>query len=72
MIMEEKNIGRDNQPGQQNKDLEERGQQSREQENTGEDVNVSNPQEGTQWNNYRSRELSTNENSSSSESMNDE
>jgi hypothetical protein len=70
--MEDKNIRRDNQQGEQPGNQQNQGQQNREQGNIGEDVNVSNPQEGTQWNNYRSRELSTNENSSSSESMNDE
>jgi len=72
MIMEDKNIRRENQPGQQQKDLEGRDQQSRQQENTGEDVNVSNPQQGTEWSNYRTRELSSNENNSSSETLNDE
>jgi hypothetical protein len=70
--MEDKNIRRDNQQSEQPENQQNQGQQNREQGNIGEDVNVSNPQEGTQWNNYRSRELSTNENSSSSESMNDE
>ncbi len=70
--MEDKNIRRDNQQEQQQGDLKDRGQQNRQEDRSGEDVNVSNPQDGTQWNNYRSRELGTNENSSSSGSMNDE
>ena len=70
--MEDKNIRRENQEGQQQQDLKDRGQQSRQQENAGEDVNVSNPQQGTEWSNYRTRELSANENNSSSESLNDE
>lgn len=74
--MEDKNIRRENQPGQHQKDLEDRGQQSRQQENTGqgtgENINVSNPQQGNEWSNYRTRELSTNENNSSSDTLNDE
>ena len=74
--MEDKNIRRENQPGQQQKDLEDRGQQTRQQETTGEgagdDINVSNPQQGNEWSNYRTRELSTNENNSSSDTLNDE
>jgi hypothetical protein len=72
MIMEDKNIRRENQPGQQQTDLEGRDQESRQQEHSGEDVNVSNPQQGTEWSNYRTRELSSNENNSSSETLNDE
>jgi hypothetical protein len=70
--MEDKNIRRDNQQGEQQENQINRGQQNNQQRNEGEDVNVSNPQEGSEWSNYRTRELSSNENNSSSETLNDE
>jgi hypothetical protein len=70
--MEDKNIRRDNQQGEQQENQINRGQQNNQQRNEAEDVNVSNPQEGTEWSNYRTRELSSNENNSSSETLNDE
>jgi hypothetical protein len=70
--MEDKNIRRDNQQGEQQENQINRGQQNNQQSNEAEDVNVSNPQEGTEWSNYRTRELSSNENNSSSETLNDE
>lgn len=70
--MEDKNIRRDNQLGEQQENQINRGQQNNQQRNEAEDVNVSNPQEGSEWSNYRTRELSSNENNSSSETLNDE
>jgi hypothetical protein len=70
--MEDKNIRRDNQQGEQQENQINRGQQNNQQRNEAEDVNVSNPQEGTEWSNYRTRELSSNENNSSPETLNDE
>jgi hypothetical protein len=70
--MEDKNIRRDNQQGEQQENQINRGQQNNQQRNEAEDVNVSNPQEGSEWSNYRTRELSSNENNSSSETLNDE
>jgi hypothetical protein len=70
--MEDKNIRRDNQQGEQQENQINRGQQNSPQRNEAEDVNVSNPQEGSEWSNYRTRELSSNENNSSSETLNDE
>jgi hypothetical protein len=70
--MEDKNIRRDNQQGEQQENQINRGQQNNQQRNEAEDVNVSNPQEGSEWSNYRTRELSSNENNGSSETLNDE
>jgi hypothetical protein len=70
--MEDKNIRRDNQQGEQQENQINRGQQNSPQRNEAEVVNVSNPQEGSEWSNYRTRELSSNENNSSSETLNDE
>ena len=70
--MEDKNIRRENQQGEQQENQINRGQQNSPQRNEAEDVNVSNPQEGSEWSNYRTRELSSNENNSSSETLNDE
>lgn len=70
--MEDKNIRRDNQQGEQQENQINRGQQNNQKRNEAEDVNVSNPQEGSEWSNYRTRELSSNENNSSSETLNDE
>ena len=49
----------ENQPGRSGQEMDQnRNQQTDRQKTTEEDVNLENPQEGDQWENYRTRELS--------------
>ncbi|MGN6400206.1 MAG: hypothetical protein ACTHMD_07130 [Flavisolibacter sp.] len=70
--MEERNRNQSSQTEQRNENLDQRNTQQQRGSSEEQNVNVSNPQSGDEWSNYRTRELSGNQNSSSDENLSDE
>lgn len=70
--MEERNRNQSSQTEQRNENLDQRNTQQQRGGSEEQNVNVSNPQSGDEWSNYRTRELSGNQNSSSDENLSDE
>lgn len=70
--MEEKNRNQSSQTEQRNENLDQRNTQQQRGSSEEQNINVSNPQSGDEWSNYRTRELSGNQNSSSNENLSDE
>jgi hypothetical protein len=71
--MAEKNRNQSSQTEQRNENLDQENTQSGQRGNIKEEnINVNNPQRGDEWSNYRTRELSGNQNTSSDENLSDE
>ena len=71
--MAEKNRNQSSQTEQRNENLDQENTQSGQRGNIKEEnINVNNPQSGDEWSNYRTRELSGNQNTSSDENLSDE
>ena len=68
--MAERNPNQQNQPGQRNQEGEQRNIQPGQRENASSQENVdNNPQSGSEWSNYQTRELSTKEEEISSDDI---
>jgi hypothetical protein len=71
-FMADNNRNQSNQTDQRNQQVEPRNTQSGQREDISTQSNDANPQRGTEWSNYQTRELSSNQNSSSTEDLSDE
>ena len=68
--MADRNPKQQNQPGQRNQEGEQKNKQPWQRENVSSQENVdNNPQSGSEWSNYQTRELSTKEEEISSDDI---